>query len=112
MRSTSQFGCEFFISISAFRSILMQLCRIERALPHPVMDPLLTPVCLLTKDPQRQYKDLLAEKKVGFVDRVVGVTKLKGKVKIFQSILQFLYLLLTTFLSWDASLNLTKPGAS
>lgn len=42
-------------------------------------------MCLLTKDPQRQYKDLLASEKVKQVKRVVGVTKLKGKFAPFDA---------------------------
>jgi ribosome biogenesis protein UTP30 len=41
-------------------------------------------VCLITKDPQREYKDLLASQGIKFVSRVVGVTKLKGKFKPFE----------------------------
>lgn len=50
-------------------------------LPHPLMDPRKNPVCLLVKDPQREYKDLLEEKKIKFVSRVVGMEKLQGKVR-------------------------------
>lgn len=42
-------------------------------------------MCLITKDPQRQYKDLLASAKVKQVKRVVGVTKLKGKFAPFDA---------------------------
>ena len=42
-------------------------------------------ICLLTKDPQRQYKDLLETHKIRFVSRVVGVEKLKGKFKPFEA---------------------------
>lgn len=42
-------------------------------------------VCLLTKDPQREYKDLLQAKGIRLVSRVVGVTKLKGKFKPFDA---------------------------
>ena len=40
-------------------------------------------VCLLTKDPQREYKDLLVELGIKSISRVVGVSKLKGKFKPF-----------------------------
>jgi ribosome biogenesis protein UTP30 len=43
------------------------------------MDPRQNPVCLLVKDPQREYKDLLEEKKIKFISRVVGMEKLQGK---------------------------------
>lgn len=53
---------------------------VRLALPHPLLDPRNNPVCLLVKDPQREYKDLLAEKKIKFISRVVGMEKLQGKV--------------------------------
>lgn len=56
-------------------------------LPHPPLPPPpATSVCLFTKDPQREYKDLLAspEVNVKFINRVVGVSKLKGKFKPFE----------------------------
>ncbi len=56
-----------------------------RPLVHPVLDPRSNPVCLLTKDPQREYKDLLISKKINFISRVVGVQKLRGKFKPFES---------------------------
>lgn len=49
------------------------------------MDPRTTPICLLVKDPQREYKDLLAAQNVKFISRVVGVEKLKGKFKPFDA---------------------------
>jgi ribosome biogenesis protein UTP30 len=54
-------------------------------LAHPLVDPRSAGICLITKDPQREYKDLLAEKGVKFVTRVVGVEKLKGKWKPFEA---------------------------
>lgn len=54
-------------------------------LSHPVVDPRTSPVCLITKDPQREYKDLLEEHKIRFISRVVGITKLKGKFKPFEA---------------------------
>ncbi|KZV79225.1 ribosomal protein L1 [Exidia glandulosa HHB12029] len=50
-------------------------------LKHPLVDPRETSICLITKDPQREYKDLLADKNINFIHRVVGVTKLKGKYR-------------------------------
>lgn len=55
--------------------------------PHPVIDPRERSVALLVKDPQREYKDLLAAKDVKFISRVVGVTKLKGKVRALRLML-------------------------
>jgi len=56
-----------------------------RPLSHPLIDPRTTPVCLITKDPQREYKDLLESHNIKFVSRVVGVEKLKGKFKPFEA---------------------------
>jgi ribosome biogenesis protein UTP30 len=49
------------------------------------VDPRTTPICLITKDPQRQYKDLLESHGVKFISRVVGLEKLKGKFKPFEA---------------------------
>ncbi|EJC98145.1 ribosomal protein L1 [Fomitiporia mediterranea MF3/22] len=54
-------------------------------LAHPIVDPRTSSVCLITKDPQREYKDLLESHKIKFISRVVGVTKLKGKFKPFEA---------------------------
>lgn len=53
-------------------------------LAHPLLDEEAS-VCLLTKDPQREYKDLLMEKNIRSVNRVVGVEKLKGKFRPFDA---------------------------
>lgn len=53
-------------------------------LAHPLLDTDAS-VCLLTKDPQREYKDLLMEKNITTVNRVVGVEKLKGKFRPFDA---------------------------
>ncbi|CAA7265519.1 unnamed protein product [Cyclocybe aegerita] len=52
---------------------------------HPIVDPRTTPVCLITKDPQREYKDLLEKHNIKFISRVVGIEKLKGKFKPFEA---------------------------
>ncbi|PAV16927.1 ribosomal L1 [Pyrrhoderma noxium] len=54
-------------------------------LAHPIVDPRTSPICLITKDPQREYKVLLAAQNIKFINRVVGVTKLKGKFKPFEA---------------------------
>ncbi|WFD00602.1 proteasome-interacting protein cic1 [Malassezia yamatoensis] len=54
------------------------------SLAYPLLDESAS-VCLLTKDPQREYKDLLQEKKIHVVNRVVGVEKLKGKFRPFDA---------------------------
>lgn len=52
---------------------------------HPLLDPRTSPVCLIVKDPQREYKDLLASQNITLISRVVGVEKLKGKFKPFEA---------------------------
>ncbi|KAG8947393.1 hypothetical protein FRC03_001048 [Tulasnella sp. 419] len=59
-------------------------------LAHPIIDPRTTSICLITKDPQREYKDLLEKEKIKFIGRVVGVSKLKGKFKGFEARRQLL----------------------
>ncbi|GAA6013075.1 hypothetical protein JCM10207_006163 [Rhodosporidiobolus poonsookiae] len=58
--------------------------------PHPVLDPRESPVMLFVKDPQREYKDLLPELKIGFINRVVGLEKLRTKHKTFEAKRQLL----------------------
>ncbi|KAJ7081595.1 ribosomal protein L1p/L10e family-domain-containing protein [Mycena belliarum] len=52
---------------------------------HPLVDPRTSAICLITKDPQRQYKDLLTEHNIKFISRVVGIEKLKGKFKPYEA---------------------------
>jgi ribosome biogenesis protein UTP30 len=40
---------------------------------------------LITKDPQREYKDLLEAQNIKFISRVLGIEKLKGKWKPFEA---------------------------
>jgi hypothetical protein len=49
-----------------------------RPIVHPIHDPRESSICLITKDPQREYKDLLASNNVNFIQQVVGIEKLKG----------------------------------
>lgn len=65
----------------------------QLALPHPylsITDPGLR-VCLITADPQRKYKELVEvesgfpEDVAGVIKRVIGLEKLKGKYKSFES---------------------------
>jgi len=49
------------------------------------VDPRTSAVCLITKDPQREYKDLIESHGIKFISRVIGVTKLKGKFKPFEA---------------------------
>ncbi|TFK20411.1 ribosomal protein L1, partial [Coprinopsis marcescibilis] len=52
---------------------------------YPLVDPRTTPICLITKDPQREYKDLLETQNIKFISRVVGIEKLKGKFKPYEA---------------------------
>ncbi|KAI9595933.1 ribosomal protein L1/ribosomal biogenesis protein [Syncephalis fuscata] len=42
-------------------------------------------VCLLTRDPQQKYKDLLSEKEVNRVEKVIGLSKLRSKYKQYEA---------------------------
>ncbi|WVQ83759.1 hypothetical protein IAT38_005903 [Cryptococcus sp. DSM 104549] len=62
------------------------LMPVKIQLPHPALPPPpATSICLLTKSPQRTYKDLLAEHNIKFIARVVGVEKLKGKFRPYEA---------------------------
>ena len=65
-----------------FYSVAHEPCR---PVIHPIVDPRTTPVCLIVKDPQREYKDLLETHKIKFISRVVGLAKLKGKFRPFDA---------------------------
>ncbi|PLW16382.1 hypothetical protein PCANC_04156 [Puccinia coronata f. sp. avenae] len=58
---------------------------IKITLSNPLYDPRVSPVCLIVKDPQREYKDLLEEKNIQFISKVVGITKLKGKHSSYEA---------------------------
>ena len=52
-------------------------------LPHPYMSLETAEICLITKDPQREYKDKLAA--LGLRAKVIGVSKLKKKHKEYEA---------------------------
>ena len=52
---------------------------------YPIVDPRTSAVCLITKDPQREYKDLIANQGIKFISRVVDVRHLKGKWNPFEA---------------------------
>jgi len=56
-------------------------------LPHPLRNPQTTTICLIVKDPQRTYKDLIAATPSlsAVIKRVIGVSKLRTKFKSFES---------------------------
>ena len=56
---------------------------VPMALPHPFVSLDKADICLITKDPQREFKDKLAE--VGVSARVIGVSKLKKKFHPFEA---------------------------
>ena len=69
---------------------LLPLLKSEHLVPnsplsYPLIDPRTTPICLIAKDPQRMYKDLLESNGIRFISRVVGIQKLKGKFKPFEA---------------------------
>lgn len=64
-------------------------------LPHPYLNESEANlrICLITADPQRQYKDLIAHPSfpidlAGKIGRVIGLTKLKSKYKSYESLRQ------------------------
>lgn len=54
-------------------------------LQHPLMDPSETEVCLIVKDPQREFKDKIEAKGLKMVKKVIGVSKLKAKFKQYEA---------------------------
>ncbi|KAG0125944.1 ribosomal protein L1p/L10e family-domain-containing protein [Tuber indicum] len=57
-------------------------------LPHPLRDPQTTTICLIVKDPQRTYKDLIdtTPSLSAVIKKVIGVSKLRAKFKSFESL--------------------------
>ncbi|RKO89757.1 ribosomal protein L1/ribosomal biogenesis protein [Blyttiomyces helicus] len=53
-------------------------------LPHSIYGEDIE-VCLFTKDPQREFKDLIQEKGVKSIARVIGISKLKAKFKPYEA---------------------------
>ncbi|WWC87382.1 uncharacterized protein L201_002271 [Kwoniella dendrophila CBS 6074] len=61
------------------------LMPVKIQLPHPpIPAPPSSSICLISKTPQREYKDLLNNSNIKFISRVVGIEKLKGKFKPFE----------------------------
>lgn len=48
------------------------------------------PICLITKDPQKDFKDKLAEEPIDGVEKVIGLTKLRRNYKQFKDRRQLL----------------------
>jgi ribosome biogenesis protein UTP30 len=60
---------------------------VRMAIPHPfrgVSDEDLS-VCIITKDPQRFFKDLINPLQLSSVTKVVGISKLRSKFKPFEA---------------------------
>lgn len=89
--STSSTSDQVFLQITVKKldkSKMMKPIRIP--LKHSLHDQSSLSVCLLVKDPQREYKDLLTTLNIKLIERVVGVSKLKGKFKAFDARRQLL----------------------
>lgn len=54
-------------------------------LEHPMMDPEETEVCLIVKDPQREFKDKIEAMGIKSVKKVIGVSKLRAKFKQYEA---------------------------
>ena len=54
-------------------------------LKHPLMDPEESEVCLIVKDPQREFKDKVEAKGLKMVKKVIGVSKLRAKFKQYEA---------------------------
>ncbi|KAL3899785.1 MAG: hypothetical protein SGCHY_001799 [Lobulomycetales sp.] len=59
-------------------------CPIQIPVPHAVF-PDNYSVCLFVKDPQRLYKDKVSEQEIGYVKRVIGVSKLSKKFRSYEA---------------------------
>ncbi|KAH6576020.1 hypothetical protein BSLG_004546 [Batrachochytrium salamandrivorans] len=53
-------------------------------LPHPIL-PEDAEICLIVKDPQREYKDLIKNSGISRISRVIGISKLKAKFKPYEA---------------------------
>mmetsp|Transcript_12 Transcript_12/g.23 ORF Transcript_12/g.23 Transcript_12/m.23 type:complete len:325 (+) Transcript_12:39-1013(+) len=53
------------------------------SLPHPLYKEDETDVCLFCRDPQRKYKDQVADNQIP-IKRVIGISKLRAKFKSFE----------------------------
>ena len=56
----------------------------KSSIPNPLLTEF-AEVCLITKDPQRLYKDLVAKHDVKSIKKVIGVDKLRLKYKPYES---------------------------
>lgn len=57
-----------------------------RALPHPLRSSTTSTICLIVKDPQRTFKDLVAASSLSAtITKVIGISKLRAKYRTFES---------------------------
>ncbi|CUS11517.1 unnamed protein product [Tuber aestivum] len=79
-RSDVTFPSSLLLCISILNKVIS-------ILPHPLRDPQTTTICLIVKDPQRTYKDLIAASPTlsAVIKKVIGVSKLRAKFKSFES---------------------------
>ncbi|RPB15616.1 ribosomal protein L1 [Morchella conica CCBAS932] len=75
------------LTTKKFNTDVRKLKPIQIPLPHPIHDITTTTVCLIVKDPQRNFKDLIAVAGLSStVTRVIGISKLRAKFKSFESL--------------------------
>ena len=85
----------YVYSITPRRSEELYINSRYSVLPHPINTSPTTRICLITADPQRSYKDLVAHASFpsslsSRINRVIGITKLKAKYKSYESRRQLL----------------------
>jgi len=54
-------------------------------IPHPIFRETGNEVCLLVKDPQRKYKEMVKQANITCVTKVIGVSKLRKKYMSFEA---------------------------
>ena len=57
---------------------------ISSPLAHPIL-PSDAEICLITKDPQREFKDLVQTQGIKRISKVIGVSKLKARFKPYEA---------------------------
>eukprot|EP00123_Amoebidium_parasiticum_P009268 comp19374_c0_seq1/m.22334 comp19374_c0_seq1/g.22334 ORF comp19374_c0_seq1/g.22334 comp19374_c0_seq1/m.22334 type:complete len:242 (-) comp19374_c0_seq1:498-1223(-) len=74
-------GAETILLVVALKNVPEQTSKkaIRIPIPHSLHQEGETEVCLITKDPQADYKKLLEEKNVTVVSKVLGISKLREK---------------------------------
>lgn len=57
---------------------------INLSLKHPIVNPIHDSICLFTKDPKDEYKKLLEDQNINFINKVLDCKKLKTKYRNFE----------------------------